>query len=234
MVIEINNLSYEYPDGTRALRGITLKIRARRTAILGANGAGKSTLLMHLNGLLEPKGGSVRVNGLEVRKENLFEVRRRVGLVFQDPEDQVFSSSVREDVAFGPRNLGWDEAHVEKKVGGVMRALAISHLAKKIPHHLSAGEKKKVALAGVLAMEPEFIVLDEPTANLDPKNSKMIMRILEQLARAGTSVIIATHDIARVSNWAERVVVMKEGKILAEGGAKILRDKKLLKRAGLG
>ncbi len=233
--LEIENLDYTYPDGTPALRGISLEVPLKaRMVVLGANGSGKSTLLLHLNGLLVTQRGSVRVFGRPVGKRNLAEVRRRGGMVFQNPDDQLFSTSVTEDVAFGPRNLGLDPGEVARRVARALELTGIQELAHRPPHHLSLGQKKRAAIAGVLAMEPELLVLDEPTASLDPAAVRRLMAILELLHARGRTIIMATHDVDLAYAWADRVAVLSEGRLLAVAGAtELLRDEELMHRASL-
>lgn len=225
---------YAYPDGTQALQGISLEVPLRsRTAILGANGSGKSTLLLHINGLLSASQGSIRVFGRRVGQDNLPEVRRRVGLVFQNPDDQLFSISVAEDVAFGPRNQGLDSGEVERRVARVLELVGISDLADRSPHHLSLGQKKRAAIAGVLAMESDLLVLDEPTAGLDPAAMRRLMELLAMLHAQGRTIILATHDMDLAYAWADRVAVLSTGRLLAAGSHELLQDEELMLRASL-
>ncbi len=233
-VIEVDGLGYAYPDGTWALRGLSLAVAAgSRLALLGPNGAGKSTLLLHLNGILLPASGRVRVLGTGVDKDTCLEIRRRVGLVFQDPDDQVFAPTVWEDVAFGPTNLGLPVDEVARRVEAALEAVGAVDLARRAPHRLSVGQKKRVAIAGVLAMRPDVILLDEPTASLDHAGSRAVLAILDRLNRQGTTLVMATHDVDLAAEWADTVAVMAGGRLVARGGPALLRDEALLARAGL-
>lgn len=232
--VNIKDLHYTYPDGTPALRGLTLDAPPRtRTAVLGANGSGKSTLLLHLNGLLPTQHGSVRVFGRPVDKHSLPEIRRRVGMVFQNPDDQLFATSVADDVAFGPRNLGLASEQVARRVAQAMEMTGVTHLADRPPHRLSLGQKKRAAIAGVLAMEPELLILDEPTASLDPAAIRRLMGLLETLHTQGRTIFMATHDVNLAYAWAHRIVLLSAGQVLAAGTAALLRDEELMTRAGL-
>ena len=229
--VEIRDLSYSYPDGTKALDNIDLTVTTgEKVVILGANGAGKSTLLLHLNGLLRGNG-LVRICGLETSRKNLNEIRRRVGMVFQNPDDQLFCPTVYEDIAFGLRNLGYTEDAVLRKVEESLLAVGLNGIAGRSAHHLSFGQKRRVAIATVLAMEPEILVLDEPTSNLDPKGKRQIRSLLAEI---GLTQIIVTHDLDSVREMAGRVVVVFRGKIFADGKPdEILTDKELLKAVDL-
>lgn len=233
-LIRAEDLHYRYADGTVALKGISFDIQAGvRAAILGPNGAGKSTLLLHLNGLYLPQQGRVEVLGREVEPRNQRELRARVGLVFQDPDEQVLCSTVREDVGFGPVNLGLDKAEVQRRVQEALRMVGLEAVADKAPHRLSYGQKKRAAIAGVLAMRPEVILLDEPTAFLDPGAQRMVLQVLENLNRKGVTILIATHDVDLVAEWAQQVIIIKEGEVLASGDTALLFEEELLWEADL-
>jgi len=230
-VIEIKNLSFNYPDGQQGLENVDLNIHpAENVAVIGPNGAGKSTLLLHLNGIL--RGNSiVRICGLAVEEKNLKEIRKRIGLVFQDPEDQLFSLNVFDDVAFGPINMGYSESEVRQHVARALEWVGMVGYEQRSPHHLSVGEKKRIAIATVLALDPEILVIDEPTSNLDPKSKWSLIELLKQLP---VTKIIATHDLELVRALCGRTVVMDEGKIVADGNTEdILDDITLLKAHGL-
>ncbi len=230
-VIDIKNLSYIYPDGNQGLKSVDLAIYpGENVAMIGPNGAGKSTLLLHLNGVL--RGNStVEICGLRVEEKNLKEIRKRVGLVFQDPEDQLFSLSVFDDVAFGPINMGYSESEVEQRVAQALEWVRMSGYEQRSPHHLSVGEKKRVAIATVLSLNPEILVIDEPTSNLDPRSKWSLIELLKQLPM---TKIIATHDLELVRALCQRTVMMDEGKIVADGHTEaILNDLPLLKAHGL-
>ncbi len=233
-VLEVQNLSYRYPDGTEALKGVSFSVeRGTKTVLLGPNGSGKSTLIMHLNGVFLPQRGKVFVDGQEVNRKTEQAIRRKVGIVFQDPDDQVFASTVWEDVAFGLFNLGVQEKEVRKRVEEALKRVGVWHLRDRIPYHLSYGEKKKVALAGVLVMEPEIIVLDEPGTYLDPQGKRELFSILEMLCENQKTLFIATHDVDLAAEWADRVIILKEGRVLKEGDRNLLLEEELLSEANL-
>ncbi|MEE8168692.1 MAG: ATP-binding cassette domain-containing protein [Candidatus Hydrothermarchaeales archaeon] len=230
------DLHYTYPDGTQALKGLELAIqKGERTAILGSNGAGKTTLFYCLNGIYTPTTGNVFVNGRELTKTNVNEIRREIGMVFQNPDDQLFAPTVYQDVAFGPRNIGLPEGEVEARVADSLKMMGIYHLRDRPPHNLSAGQKHRAAIAGALAMGSEILVLDEPLSNLDPSGSEELVGVLSELNKEyGTTVILSTHSINAVGSWAENVVVLDEGRVLASGmPEEIFKDEKLLRKAKL-
>jgi cobalt/nickel transport system ATP-binding protein len=213
--VEVRDLEFSYPDGQQALRGTSLSVSpGERVAILGPNGAGKTTLALHLNGILTPASGSVSIDGVEVVEANVSEVRRRVGLVFQDANDQLFMPTVEEDVAFGPANLGLEGADLERRVGAALEAVDGADLAHRPPHHLSGGEKRQAALATVLAMEPDVLVFDEPTSGLDPAGRR---ELVATLAAPPMTQIVITHDLPLALELCPRAVVMKEGRVVADG-----------------
>ncbi len=225
--VELADVRYAYPDGHEALRGISLKIEAgERVAVLGPNGAGKSTLCLHLNGILEPTGGSVSVGGLPVVGKNLKEVRRRVGLVFQDPDDMLFMPTVEQDVAFGPSNLGLSEDEVRLRVRRALAAVGMEGVEGRPPHHLSFGQRKRVATAAVLSMEPGVLVLDEPSSNLDPRARREFGGILAGLPQ---TIVLVTHDLPYAHEICARAVILDGGRIAADGPTdEILGDPDLL------
>ncbi len=230
-VIEVESLHFSYPDGTVALNGISLAVHeGERVALVGPNGAGKSTFLLHLNGIFRGDG-SVRIDGLTMEKRNLKAIRQKVGLVFQNPDDQLFCPTVFEDVAFGPQNLGLEPEEVRRRVEESLTAVAMLAAAQKSPFRLSFGGKKKVAIATVLALQPSVLVIDEPTANLDPRGRKSIIALLRELA--GTQ-IIATHDLHLVRNLCSRTIVLDAGQKVADGATPaVLEDQDLLEAHGL-
>lgn len=231
--VEIQGLSFSYPSGSQALSHVNLKVQAgEAVAVVGPNGAGKSTLLLHLNGLLQGKG-SVEVFGLEVKKKNFKEIRRRVGLVFQDPDDQLFSATVFDDVAFGPRNLGLTEEGVGHRARDALKKVGLEGFEELRPSRLSSGEKKRASIATVLSMDPDLLVFDEPTANLDPRARRELIELMKKLRSEGKAIIIATHDVDSITGVADRVVVLNKN-VVAEGTAQeILLDVELLKRVNL-
>jgi cobalt/nickel transport system ATP-binding protein len=226
-VIEIVGLCFSYPDGTEALIDIDLHIhRGERVALLGPNGAGKTTLILHMNGIHRAQRGSVTVSGLPVTSPNLLEIRRRVGLVFQDPDDQLFMPTVREDVEFGPRNLGLTGAELDQRVNDALASLEVADLAHRAPNHLSFGQKRRVSMAGVMAMEPEILVLDEPTSNLDPASRQDLTRALLGLE---ITQLIVTHDLLYALEVCPRSVIIDSGRIVADGSTRdLLANRELL------
>lgn len=226
-VLEVESLWFQYPDGTAALSGVDLVVgHGERVALVGPNGAGKTTLALHANGLLRPASGRVRVAGIELAPATSREVRRRVGFVFQDAEDQLFMSRVRDDVAFGPANHGLEGSELEARVESALAALSVAHLADRAPHHLSGGEQRRVAIATVLALRPDVLVLDEPTAGLDPATRRDLIRILQGL---DVAQLIVTHDLPLVLDLCPRTVLMDGGRIVASGPSRqLLADVGLL------
>ena len=236
-IIQTENMSFTYPDGTSALRNINIKINeGERVAIVGPNGAGKSTLFSHFNGISKPTSGLIKIDGqpMSYKKNDLIEIRQKVGLVFQNPDDQLFAPTVVEDVAFGPMNLGLSDEEVDERVEESLKRVGMSGLEKKAPHHLSGGQKKRVSIAGILAMQPEIMVLDEPTTGLDPKGVKQVMDILYILNQENISIIIASHDVEMVTQFADKIFVLHEGEIIANGTTEdIFNDLETLKKAHL-
>ncbi len=224
MLFKIDNLTHEYSDGTIALDDVTITFdRAERIALLGANGSGKTTLLNHLNGILKPTHGKILFDDtpLKYDAKSLLELRKRVGFVFQDPNDQLFAPTVKQDVAFGPLNLGYTHMHVKELVAEALATVGMTEYADKPPHFLSGGQKKRVALAGVLAMQPEVIIMDEPTSSLDPIATSDILHLLRRLNKEkGLTLLLATHDVDMVPLFADRLCVLNKGKIVSEGTPK--------------
>ena len=232
--IEINGLSHHYHDGTAALRDINLTLaKNRKHAILGANGCGKTTLLMHLNGLLLPQTGSINVLGQPVTKKNLRAIRQKVGLLFDNPDNQLFSTTVREDVAFGPFNLGCSESEIRQRTDHAIVSVGIDHLAEKPPHNLSLGQKKKAAIAGLLSMDLELYAMDEPFSGLDPQSVTEFLKILDDLYRKGCTLVISTHDVDLAYSWADEIVILAEGRIAVTGHHEILHDAALMQESRL-
>ncbi|QIK65716.1 ABC transporter ATP-binding protein [Nocardioides sp. HDW12B] len=228
-VLDVRGLAYAYPDGHQALYGVDLHVHAgERVALLGPNGAGKTTLVLHLNGLLRAGAGSVAVSGLPVEDRHLGEIRRRVGLVFQDPDDQLFMPRVREDVAFGPRNLGLRGAELDARVAEALEQVGMLEHVDRAPHHLSFGQRRRVAVATVLAMRPEILVLDEPSSNLDPASRRELADILRGL---DVTVLMVTHDLPYALELCPRSVVLSEGHVVADGPTgEVLVDEALMAR----
>lgn len=229
--IEVHNLSFNYPDGRQALRGVTLCVEpGEKIALVGPNGAGKSTLLLHLNGILRG-AGSVCVAGMPMNEGNLGRIRAAVGLVFQNPDDQLFSPTVLDDVAFGPLNMGLPEATVRVKTEAALAAVGMADYINRNSHHLSIGEKKRIAIATVLSMDPEILVLDEPTAGLDPRARRNLITLLRQL---DMTMLVSTHDMRMVAELFDRTAIMEDGQIVAVGATDdLLADQKLLDQHGL-
>jgi cobalt/nickel transport system ATP-binding protein len=225
----VDDLAFAYPDGHQALFGVDLRIdRGERVALLGPNGAGKTTLVLHLNGILQGGRGRVAVGGLPVTRQHLPEIRRRVGVVFQDPDDQLFMPTVGEDVAFGPRNVGLPEAEVAARVAEALDLVGMAGSAHRPPHHLSFGQRRRVAVATVLAMHPEILVLDEPSSNLDPAGRRELAEVLEALP---VTLLMVTHDLPYALQLCPRSVVLDRGRIVADGKtAELLADADLLGR----
>ena len=236
-IIETRDITYHYPDGTEALDKVNFKAREGKIiALLGPNGAGKSTLFLHFNGILRPTSGDIVINGEEIRydKKNLMKVRENVGIVFQNPDDQLFAPTVVEDVAFGPMNMGLSQEEVEKRVDDALKRVGMAEFKKKAPHHLSGGQKKRVAIAGILAMKPKIMVLDEPTSGLDPKGASQILRILYELNKEGMTIIISTHDVDLVPLYAYHVYIISNGKIIKKGSPQeVFDDVKTIRAANL-
>jgi cobalt transport protein ATP-binding subunit len=229
--IDIQDLKFNYPDGHPALRGVSLRVMpGERVALVGPNGAGKSTLMLHLNGILQGQG-QVQVCGWNLDNGHLGQVRAAVGLVFQDPDDQLFSPTVYEDVAFGPLHMGLPVAEVRQRVDAALRAVGMSAFAERVSHHLSVGEKKRIAIATVLSMDTQLLVLDEPTAGLDPRARRGIINLLRELPQ---TVLASTHDLLFVRELFPRMVIMDKGRIVADGATvALLADQALLEAHGL-
>ena len=235
--LETKNLSYTYHDGTEALKNVNIKIKkGEKIAIMGPNGAGKSTLFSHFNGLSEPTSGHVEIEGEKIifERDELLKVRQKVGIVFQDPNDQLFAPTVKEDVAFGPMNSGLDYEEVERRIKEALEMVGMTGFEEKTPHHLSGGQQKRVAIAGIIAMRPDIMILDEPTAGLDPEGVDKVLNILNNLNKEGMSIVISSHDIEMVNHFADKIFVLYDGEIIAEGDRhQIFSDKELLKKAHL-
>ncbi|MBT9161867.1 MAG: Cobalt import ATP-binding protein CbiO [Dehalococcoidia bacterium] len=230
--ISIANLSYTYPDGTPGLQGICVDIlRGESVGVIGPNGAGKTTLLLHLNGIFVSKNGNVEILGKKIGKESIKGIRRDVGLIFQDPDDQLFMPTVFDDVAFGPINMGLPREEVIRRATQALRWVGMDGYEKRLPHHLSVGEKKRIAIAAVLSLNPEILVIDEPTSNLDPRAKWGFIELLRGLTMTR---IIASHDLEMVQALCERVIILDKGQIVADGPTeRILVDVELLQAHGL-
>lgn len=236
-VLETKNVSYWYPDGTLALEDVNFSAaQGKMVALLGPNGAGKSTLFLHFNGILRPSAGTVMVEEtpLTYDKKSIMKVRQKVGIVFQNPDDQLFAPTVEEDVAFGPLNVGLDQDEVERRVAESLERVGMAGFEKKPPHHLSGGQKKRVAIAGILAMSPEIMVLDEPTSGLDPKGASRILHLLHKLNQEGMTIVISTHDVDLVPLYASQVYIISEGHIIKEGTPQdVFSDEETIRNANL-
>lgn len=236
-ILEFDDVSYSYEDGTEALREVSLRFKkGSRTALLGRNGSGKTTLMYLAIGLYRPNRGRVLVDGkpLSYSASELAAVRQKVGMVFQHTDAQLFSASVEQDVSFGPFNLGWSEAKVREVTDEAIRDCGCESYRNRPTHYLSGGEKKRVAVAGVVAMKPEMILADEPSAHLDPVGTDEVFDIFSELNARGVSFLISTHDLHTVARWCEDAVVMDEGRVVAQGRVKdILSDRGMLSRVGL-
>lgn len=231
-MIEVRNLSYAYPDGREALKNINLSILEEESiGIIGPNGAGKTTFLLHLNGVLRSKQGIVKVLGMEVEHKNLREVRKKVGIVFQDPDDQLFMPTVFDDTAFGPLNANYSEVEVGERVRKALREVGMESREERCSHHLSLGEKKRISIATVLSMEPDVLILDEPSSSLDPRARRQLIDLLKNLKQTR---IVAGHDLELIREICQKVFIFDEGSVVAEGKVdEIMRDKKLLESHGL-
>lgn len=214
-ILDLRGVQYAYPGGENALNGVDLHVhRGERVALLGPNGAGKTTLVLHLNGILRAHSGEVIVSGLSVGPETAGEVRRQVGIVFQDPDDQLFMPTVSDDVAFGPANLGLTGVQLRERVLQALAAVGVADLADHPPHHLSFGQRRRVAIATVLAMQPEILVLDEPSSNLDPASRRELAEILAGLP---VTILMVTHDLPYAAQLCERSLILSSGRIVADG-----------------
>ena len=231
-LVEVLELGYAYPDGTEALRGVSFRIlHGEAVALVGANGAGKSTLLLHLNGCLVPKEGTVRVGDFPLNRKTLPHVRRAVGMVFQDPDDQLFMPTVYDDVAFGPLNMGLPTEEADARVEEALAVVGASHLKHRPPYRLSGGEKRLVAIASVLSMSPDILVMDEPGSNLDPRARRKLIGLLRSFQHMR---IVATHDLDLAVEVCSRTLVLKEGRIAADGPTvDVLSNEELLASCGL-
>ena len=230
--IDFKNVSYEYGNGIKALDNVSFRItHGEKVALVGSNGAGKSTIVLHSNGLLLPTSGEINVGGLQINKSTLNNIRQAVGIVFQNPDDQLFMPSVKDDIAFGPLNMKLDKNEVEKRVNNALAILGIEKLANRNSYQLSGGEKRSVSIATVLAMEPNILVMDEPSSNLDPQARR---KLIEQVRLFHHTCIIATHDMDMAWELCPRTIVLKNGAVYADGFTKnILSDEDLMDKAGL-
>jgi cobalt/nickel transport system ATP-binding protein len=234
-IVSVKNVKFTYPAGVSALHGVSFDIKqGERIALLGPNGSGKSTLILLIAGLLAPKSGEIKVFGEKTTSKDFQKFRSRIGIVFQDPDDQLFTPSVIEDVEYGPKNLKLPDQDVHERSAHVLDKMGITHLRDRPPHRLSFGEKKKVSLATALVLKPELLILDEPTANLDLVSRRGLIDTLNELSRAGTTIIVSTHDAEAIPELADRIVVISHGEKLIEGKTgEVLQDKQKLEASGL-
>ncbi|MDN5347361.1 MAG: cobalt/nickel transport system ATP-binding protein [Clostridia bacterium] len=237
VILEALGIEFTYPDGTRALKGVSLRIfKGKKIAILGPNGAGKTTLFLHFNGILRPDRGKIRFNGQDVsyKHASLLDLRKNVGLVFQDPDTQLFAGNVFQEISFGPLNLGLSKQEVWRRVEEAISATEIEGLKDKPTHFLSYGQKKRVALAAILAMQPRVLICDEPTAWLDSRQALRIVDLFQKINQQGVTIIFSTHDVDLAYSWADYIFIMKEGAVIGEGvPEEIFKDEALLKEAEL-
>lgn len=237
ILVSIEAVSFIYEDGTEALKSLNLQVkRGEKLAIMGANGSGKSTLFLTLNGVRKPTAGRILYNGLPIdySKKGLLDLRKKVGIVFQDPDSQLFSASVTQEISFGVLNLGMSEVEARRRVDKVISDLNITPYKDKPTHFLSGGQKKVVSIADILVMEPEVIVFDEPGAALDPKHAELTDRIIDGLSDKGITVILSTHDVNRAYRWADRLVLLDQGKVVAEGLPEIIfNNEELIQKTNL-
>ena len=234
-IISVKNVNFSYPAGVKAITDVSLEIqKGERVALLGPNGSGKSTLILLIAGLLSPLKGEIRVFGEDASSKSFQRLRQKIGIVFQDPDDQLFNQSVIEDVAYGPKNLRLPEEVIQQRCEHILEDIGISHLKNRPPHRLSFGEKKKVSLATALVLRPELLILDEPTANLDLVSRRGLIDLLNELNAEGTTIVISTHDVEALPELADRVIVVSHGSLLGGGEMhKVLQDVALLESAGL-
>lgn len=236
-ILETQDLTFTYPDGTRALKNINMSInKGEKVAVMGANGAGKSTLFSHFNGLTEPTSGIVKINGNEMKydKKSLLKIRQKVGVVFQNPNDQLFAPTVQEDVAFGPMNLGLDLNEVDKRVEKSLKMVGMEGFEEKPPHHLSGGQQKRVSIAGIIAMNPELMIIDEPTAGLDPQGVDQVLTILNHLNEKGMTLLVSSHNVELITEFANKIFIVHDGEIINEGSTNdVFSNHEILKKAHL-
>ena len=234
-LVSVKDIKFTYPAGVSALHGVSFDIKqGERIALLGPNGSGKSTLILLIAGLLMPKSGEIKVFGEKTTSKDFQKLRSRIGIVFQDPDDQLFTPSVIEDIEYGPKNLKLPDQDVHERSAHVLEKMGITHLRDRPPHRLSFGEKKKVSLATALVLKPELLILDEPTANLDLVSRRGLIDTLNELSRLGTTIVVSTHDAEAIPELADRIVVISHGEKLVEGKTgEVLQDKQKLEASGL-
>lgn len=235
LILKIEDLYYTYGNGKSALDGVSVEIyEGEKIAVIGSNGSGKSTFFLNLDGVLTPERGKVFYRGILINKKNLNELRKNIGIVFQDADNQIIASTVKAEVGFGPMNLKLPKEEVLRRIKEALEYMNISHLKDRPPHYLSGGEKKRVSIADIIAMKSEIVIFDEPTAALDPLNAMMLEEVLMKLGSERKTMLISTHDVDFTYRWAERVLVFSEGKIIADGPPlKIFKNMEILKQANL-
>lgn len=235
LILKVEDLYYKYGNGKSALDGVSVDIyEGEKIAVLGSNGSGKSTFFLNVDGVLKPEQGNIIYRGTFINKKNLKELRKNIGIVFQDADNQIIASTVRAEVGFGPMNLKLPKEEVIKRVEEALSYMNISDLKDRPPHYLSGGEKKRVSIADIIAMKSEVIIFDEPTAALDPLNAQMLEEVLLRLETEGKTMLISTHDVDFAYRWAERILVFCQGKIIADGTPiEIFQNKEILKQANL-
>lgn len=236
-ILEAKDVHFQYEDGTMALQGVSLGIEeGKKVVILGSNGAGKSTLFLHFNGIHKPQSGEIKFADEKIKYKNSYlkNLRKNVGIVFQDPDTQLFSANVFQEISFGPLNLGLSEEETRRRVTRAMEETGITHLKDRPTHLLSYGEKKRVAIADILAMDPQVIIFDEPTAWLDPVSTVQIIHLLNKINEQGKTLLLSTHDVDLAYSWADYIIVMKKGRVISKGRPEeVFQDEILLKDAGL-
>ncbi len=235
VILKAENIHYSYTKEHEVLKGISLNIhRGERLAVLGANGSGKSTFFLNINGVLRPESGAVYYRDKLINKSSIKELRKNVGIVFQDADNQIIASTVRAEVSFGPMNLGLSKEEVTRRVLDSLNYMNISHLIDRPPHYLSGGEKKRVSIADIIAMDSEIIIFDEPTASLDPQNISLFEEVLDKMSAEQRTLVISTHDLEFAFRWADRIVVFCSGSIIADSDPiSVLSDNEVLKKANL-
>lgn len=235
VILKAENLHYSYTKEHEVLKGVSINIhRGERLAVLGANGSGKSTFFLNINGVLRPESGAVYYRDKLINKSSIKELRKNVGIVFQDADNQIIASTVRAEVSFGPMNLGLSKEEVTKRVLDSLNYMNISHLIDRPPHYLSGGEKKRVSIADIIAMDSEIIIFDEPTASLDPQNISIFEEVLDKMSAEQRTLVISTHDLEFAFRWADRIVVFCSGSIIADSDPiSVLSDNEVLKKANL-
>ncbi|MCI8537379.1 MAG: ABC transporter ATP-binding protein [Oscillospiraceae bacterium] len=234
-ILQARDLRYSYGEKRMALNGVSMDIaQGEKIAVLGSNGAGKSTFFLHLNGVLSPDSGEIRFRDTAITRKTVNELRRHVSIVFQNADDQIIASTVREEVSFGPVNLKLPRDEVAARVEEALDYMNLSAFRDRPPHYLSGGEKKRVSIADVIAMRPELILFDEPTASLDPLNAELLEQVLDRLSAGGKTILLSTHDVDFAYRWAERLVVFHDGRIIADGDPlRVFQDRAVIRQASL-